>query len=62
MSKHIGVYYRCDKCGIEDRPNFSHDVMCPPRGWEEVGKMHFCGFCWDYASKLVAKEKKDRKE
>lgn len=62
MSKHIGVYYRCDRCGIEDRPEFRHgkDIVQPPKGWEEVGKMHFCGFCWDYASKLVIKEKKEK--
>lgn len=40
MSKHIGFYYRCDKCGKESRPfhGYSDDSPC---GWLCIKRLHF---------------------
>lgn len=45
MSKHIGFYYRCDRCGCESRPLIGMYDYYLPDGWQKFGKMHFCKHC-----------------
>lgn len=59
MSKHYGVYYRCDRCGKERRGY--HDYCgnaCYPSGWDKFGKQHFCDECTDLYN-LIVRAKKD---